>query len=1305
MGNTMQRDMDLAQPSDFDDFNIDQMKPLPSKHTASDLILDSNRELSKDEVPEDIRAFFVHPLTAATSALDGEDEESHASALALLHEYQNLPSLDRTDLKMGERHETLGDILRNDLRRDAAASNADYLALINADVDAFLNRESNHCHDLGDGILDENDNENKAMIPKLIDPADEYLYYDMPCELPTGDITDHFNLFGSTDRDPLLISGEIKSERRSDSFMSDNADFGHKIAKSSHCVTSSNMYNIQHYLSTGTLLDVVASSSEMPDHCDSSKNTGNVPKFTCSSTRATSSVISSNPSKRSRSTHFLSKQRLHSDTSIPMSPYEIVTGMQQESPQLVPSNSPLMHAGQPLSQFTVANTVPSLNSTSTLSQRVFMSNCHSSPSITNNVCRKDSTASNVESLPTVAHRTLSPLSLVSTTSSTISHHATMKLPTVCLTPSPPSHMSIPNPLMTSCPRPLTPIVTAQLPLTIPPPPHGAPGPILVPLTEQDPTPEELTMQLKKQLEELQKQQLEHQKQMAKLLNGTSGASVPPPPPVALPQGPGQIITLPLLPHSLRPPPGYHDIARQPVVINTQAEYSQPPSPAVKTPTTISIPTTTCKPEPPKTLHLLSHHHLPLTPLSSSESNSVPNSPITHRDSATTLNNSRCTSPDVLNKPSDSTKRLILALTEKLKRNQHHRITETHDGKVSFNDISDMLKESMMKESSLSFINSLNENDKLSVMDTKDLISTHKSDTPSHTIHWQTTTSNTLPPVSTFSTSHNGEKTLSRSQSLPLTSHILLHSNPHHSSLPPTPPAGSITSSPIRSLNTIYLADPTKPVTPPQSPEMVTFKDGETVPYIIQPQDPFITPTFTAMPGTPSRTPSVSAYPDLTSPDSGFNESCVSPADSNTMFGDSDSGTDISASRVGKRRRSSSLSLSKAVNIVPKPNAPIIIPKLEYDSSGYKYTMETSTSTSQKIEEDKMTYMNKGQFYAVTLECLPEGRPLPNGIVKSLVCVVFREEKVAAEELKAWEFWHSRQHSVKQRIFDIDTKNSMGVIPNGIDEVAHNAILVRWNPSHGPAKISVAINCLSTDFSNQKGVKGLPLHVQIDTFEDCHSFPVHRGFCQVKVFCDKGAERKTRDEERRKEAKTKSEPGSSPGSSPDGSFSPGSKMPQVYHPTYERSDFYHMADLSIKPVLFNPIIDYNTSSPFDPFLSMSSGRDDELLLSPTKRCRLDSTGSRVLLYVRENHETIYTALLLQSPTIPSLAQAIEEKYTIPACNIHNIYKRSKKGIMVKMDDNIIRHYTNETTFVISITKNEQMLDCDAYDVTLMEITGD
>lgn len=55
------------------------------------------------------------------------------------------------------------------------------------------------------------------------------------------------------------------------------------------------------------------------------------------------------------------------------------------------------------------------------------------------------------------------------------------------------------------------------------------------------------------------------------------------------------------------------------------------------------------------------------------------------------------------------------------------------------------------------------------------------------------------------------------------------------------------------------------------------------------------------------------------------------------------------------------------------------------------------------------------------------------------------------------------------------------------------------------QINIAVQCLSTDFSSQKGVKGLPLHLQIDTYEDPRDSSIfHRGYCQIKVFCDKAS---------------------------------------------------------------------------------------------------------------------------------------------------------------------------------------------------------
>ncbi len=155
------------------------------------------------------------------------------------------------------------------------------------------------------------------------------------------------------------------------------------------------------------------------------------------------------------------------------------------------------------------------------------------------------------------------------------------------------------------------------------------------------------------------------------------------------------------------------------------------------------------------------------------------------------------------------------------------------------------------------------------------------------------------------------------------------------------------------------------------------------------------------------------------------------------------------------------------------------------------------------EDDRITYVNKGQFYPITLEYSidPEVPPLKSSTVKSVIMVVFRDGKTPEEEMKAWNFWHTRQHSVKQRILDADTKNSAGLVGH-IEEISHNALAVYWNPLESQGKVSLAVQCLSTDFSTQKGVKGLPLHIQIDTYEDPRETVgqnvYHRGYCQIKV---------------------------------------------------------------------------------------------------------------------------------------------------------------------------------------------------------------
>ncbi|KAK9890438.1 hypothetical protein WA026_010524 [Henosepilachna vigintioctopunctata] len=441
--------------------------------------------------------------------------------------------------------------------------------------------------------------------------------------------------------------------------------------------------------------------------------------------------------------------------------------------------------------------------------------------------------------------------------------------------------------------------------------------------------------------------------------------------------------------------------------------------------------------------------------------------------------------------------------------------------------------------------------------------------------------------------------------------------------------------------------------------------------------------------------------DLPSPDSGIGADAITPRDQNTLHQSFDY-TELCQTNSSLL---DPLSLSQRSNSSNSPGAQatsrsrpwhdfgrqndadkIQIPKI-YSEVGFKYLLETPISTSQRREDDRITYINKGQFYGISLEYTPDPeKQLKSQTVKSIVMLMFREEKSPEDEIKAWQFWHGRQHSVKQRILDADTKNSIGLV-GCIEEVAHNAIAVYWNPLESTAKINIAVQCLSTDFSSQKGVKGLPLHLQIDTYEDPRDTQIyHRGYCQIKVFCDKGAERKTRDEERRAAKRKMTATGRK-------------KLDELYHPVCDRSEFYTMSDLTKPPVLFSPAedldklttmelqgfyphdpegslggpVDHKNGSPFllhpvvkpstptlkfhnhfppdadkkDSLLDNSLTTDGNVFSPPLKRAKI-STGpgnstapplnERVMLYVRQDNDEVYTPLHVVPPTTQGLLNA-------------------------------------------------------------------
>jgi len=111
-------------------------------------------------------------------------------------------------------------------------------------------------------------------------------------------------------------------------------------------------------------------------------------------------------------------------------------------------------------------------------------------------------------------------------------------------------------------------------------------------------------------------------------------------------------------------------------------------------------------------------------------------------------------------------------------------------------------------------------------------------------------------------------------------------------------------------------------------------------------------------------------------------------------------------------------------------------------------------------------------------------------------------------------------------------------------------------------------------------------------------------------------------------------------------------------------------------------------------------------------RHNDDPNRVLLYIRKEAAEVFDALMLKQPNLTGLTEAVWitinffltkiyfqfdknilnffqlcTKYSIDESKISHIYKKSKKGILVNMDDIIIRHYSNEDTFTIELEQIE------------------
>lgn len=135
----------------------------------------------------------------------------------------------------------------------------------------------------------------------------------------------------------------------------------------------------------------------------------------------------------------------------------------------------------------------------------------------------------------------------------------------------------------------------------------------------------------------------------------------------------------------------------------------------------------------------------------------------------------------------------------------------------------------------------------------------------------------------------------------------------------------------------------------------------------------------------------------------------------------------------------------------------------------------------------------GQSYNIQIQ----DRSKTDGKISTTLLIMFHEEAHRAVASNYWSFWQSQQKDPQQaRAVDIDVHRCNGV--QNITWSAFDRISFEWDGKRG-ANITVRFNCLSTDFSRIKGVKGIPLRLCMESkMQDM----IEGVYCRIKLFRDK-----------------------------------------------------------------------------------------------------------------------------------------------------------------------------------------------------------
>ncbi len=216
-----------------------------------------------------------------------------------------------------------------------------------------------------------------------------------------------------------------------------------------------------------------------------------------------------------------------------------------------------------------------------------------------------------------------------------------------------------------------------------------------------------------------------------------------------------------------------------------------------------------------------------------------------------------------------------------------------------------------------------------------------------------------------------------------------------------------------------------------------------------------------------------------------------------------------------------------------PCFPFEIPRWVLISLRFRYqvTLNAPTAMIKHVDEIPVTYLNKGQAYAVSINDSMGLGPAQGPIkYRTVIRISFEDEQQRQRPSACWQLWkegrglaeaHQRGGKL-QAVEYVDANQGSDEETKRprveLEQASFDSFSVIWSPSPGSAaadcSVAVRFNFLSTDFSHSKGVKGIPVRLCAKTEIISSGTPdsppgptLEVCFCKVKLFRDHGAERK------------------------------------------------------------------------------------------------------------------------------------------------------------------------------------------------------